>query len=249
MTILEIDNVVAGYGGGPDILKGIDLTVNEGQIQCIIGPNGAGKSTLLKVISGMLRARSGEVRYKGERITHLRPDQILVKGICFIPQEKNLFPDMSVQENLRMGGYVMRDRHLIEKRISDVYERFPILGEKRHHQARTLSGGQRQMLVMGRSLILSPSIILLDEPSLGLAPKLVDQVLQIVDLFRKNGMTVVMVEQNAYKGLECADWGWVLDLGTNSFGGPADSILQDVRIQELYLGSRKTRQGQTNGRR
>jgi ABC-type branched-subunit amino acid transport system ATPase component len=247
MAILEIHNIVAGYGGGPDILKGIDLTVNEGQIQCIIGPNGAGKSTLLKVISGMLRARSGEIRYRGERINHLRPDQILIKGICFIPQEKNLFPDMSVQENLRMGGYVMKDRSLIEKRIREVYERFPILGEKRHHQARTLSGGQRQMLVMGRSLILSPSIILLDEPSLGLAPKIVDQVLEIVNLFRQNGMTVVMVEQNAHKGLECADWGCVLDLGKNSFDGPAATILQDDRIRELYLGPRKVRQGQTNG--
>ena len=247
MALLEISEVVAGYGNGPDILKGVNLTAKEGQVQCIIGPNGAGKSTLLKVISGMLRARAGEVRYKGERITHLRPDQILLRGISFVPQEKNLFPDMSVQENLRMGGYVIKDAHQVESRIEEVYARFPILAEKRNHLARTLSGGQRQMLVMGRSLVLKPSIILLDEPSLGLAPQIVDQVFEIVEIFKQSGMTILIVEQNAYKGLECADWGCVLDLGKNSFDGPADDILGDPRIQELYLGSRRERQGQTNG--
>jgi ABC-type branched-subunit amino acid transport system ATPase component len=146
-----------------------------------------------------------------------------------------------------MGGYVMKDRADVERRINEVYERFPILGEKRGEMARTLSGGQRQMLVMGRSLVLQPSIILLDEPSLGLAPQIVDQVFEIVELFRKSGMTILLVEQNAHKGLECADWGCVLDLGTNSFDGPADKILTDPRIQELYLGSRKARQGQANG--
>jgi branched-chain amino acid transport system ATP-binding protein len=236
MAILEVGDIVAGYGSGPNILKGINLNVDEGQVQCIIGPNGAGKSTLLKVISGMLSPRAGTVRFKGEPINRLRPDQILAKGISFVPQEKNLFPDMSVHENLRMGGYVMRDRHLLEQRIHEVYERFPDLAQKRGHPARTLSGGQRQMLVMGRSLVLSPSIILLDEPSLGLAPKIVDQVFDIVKLFRQSGMTVLIVEQNAVKGLECADWGCVLDLGTNAFDGPADTILGDPRIQELYLG-------------
>jgi len=241
MTILEVKNVVAGYGSGPDILNGINLTASEGQVQCIIGPNGAGKSTLLKAISGMLRPRSGEVRFKGERIDKLRPDQILSKGICFVPQEKSLFPDMSVHENLRMGGYVVSDKALVEERIKDVYRHFPILEEKRSHAARTLSGGQRQMLVMGRTLVLRPSIVLLDEPSLGLAPKVVDQVFEIINLFKENNITILIVEQNAYKGLECSDWGCVLDLGTNSFDGPADTILNDPRIQELYLGSRKER--------
>lgn len=241
MTILEVQNVVAGYESGPDILKGINLTAKEGQVQCIIGPNGAGKSTLLKAISGMLRPRSGEVRYKGERIDNLRPDQILSKGICFVPQEKSLFPDMTVHENLRMGGYVIADKALVEERIKDVYQHFPILQEKRSHTARTLSGGQRQMLVMGRTLVLRPSIVLLDEPSLGLAPKIVDQVFEIINLFKENNITILIVEQNAYKGLECSDWGCVLDLGTNSFEGPADTILNDPRIQELYLGSRKER--------
>ena len=158
--LLEVKNVVAGYGNGPDILKGVDLTAQEGQVQCIIGPNGAGKSTLLKAICGMLRPRKGEVRFRGERIDRLRPDQILAKGIAFVPQEKSLFPDMSVHENLRMGGYVLKDQSLIEERIHNVYVRFPILSERRKQRARTLSGGQQQMLAMGRSLVLQPSIIM-----------------------------------------------------------------------------------------
>lgn len=241
MAILEVTEVVAGYDSGPDILHGVSLTATSGQVQCIIGPNGAGKSTLLKAISGMLRPRSGEVRFKGERIDHLRPDQILAQGICFVPQEKSLFPDMSVHENLRMGGYVLNNNTEIEKRMRSVYERFPMLAEKRNQSARTLSGGQQQMLVMGRSLVLHPSIILLDEPSLGLAPQIVDQVFEIIELFKQSGMTVLIVEQNAVKGLECSDWGCVLDLGKNYFDGPADTILNDKRIQELYLGSRKDR--------
>jgi branched-chain amino acid transport system ATP-binding protein len=237
--LLELRNVVAGYGAGPNILKGVNLTATEGQVQCIIGPNGAGKSTMLKAICGMLRPRSGEVWFRGERIDHLRPDQILAKGIAFIPQEKSLFPDMTVHENLRMGGYVLNNRTEVETRIQGVYKRFPILEKKRRHLARTLSGGQQQMLAMGRSLVLQPTIIMLDEPSLGLAPQIVDQIFEIIDIFRKNGMTVLIVEQNAIKGLENADWGCVLDLGKNHFQGPADTILDDPRIQELYLGSRK----------
>ena len=240
--ILEVRNVVAGYGSGPDILKGVNLTAKAGQVQCIIGPNGAGKSTLLKAVAGMLRPRSGEVRFKGERIDKLRPDQILAKGICFVPQEKSLFPDMSVHENLEMGGYVVKNRTEVQKRMEGVYARFPILAEKRNHAARTLSGGQRQMLVMGRTLILHPAVIMLDEPSLGLAPKIVDQVFDIVDLLQSSGITVLIVEQNAHKGLECSDWGCVLDLGKNSFEGPAETILDDPRIQELYLGSRRERE-------
>lgn len=238
-ALLEVKNVVAGYGAGPDILTGINLRAEEGQVQCIIGPNGAGKSTLLKAICGLLRPRNGEVWFRDERIDHLRPDQILAKGIAFVPQEKSLFPDMSVHENLRMGGYVLKDQSIIEDRIQEVYQRFPILKERRGQTARTLSGGQQQMLAMGRSLVLQPAIIMLDEPSLGLAPKIVDQVFEIIEIFRESGMTVLIVEQNAVKGLENADWGCVLDLGKKHFEGPADKILDDPRIQELYLGSRK----------
>jgi ABC-type branched-subunit amino acid transport system ATPase component len=239
MPILELSNVVAGYGRGPDILKGVDLKVEAGQVQCIIGPNGAGKSTLLKVICGLLRARQGEVRFNGDRIERMAPHQILGRGICFVPQEKSLFPNMSVMENLRMGGYILSNRGDIDARINEVFELFPILAEKRRQSARTLSGGQQQMLAMGRTLVLKPSIVMLDEPSLGLAPKIVDQVFEIMRIFRDAGMTILIVEQNARKGLAHSDWGCVLDLGKNHFDGPADTILDDPRIQELYLGTRK----------
>ena len=239
MTLLEVKNVVSGYSNGPDILKGVNLKVEAGQIHCIIGPNGAGKSTLLKVISGLLRPRSGEIHYQGQRIDQLRPDQILALGICFVPQERSLFPDMTVRENLRMGGYILKDRHVVEERIASVFELFPVLAEKRNHAAKTLSGGQQQMLAMGRTMVLNPAIILLDEPSLGLAPQITEQVFEIVRLFRQNGATVLIVEQNARKGLESADWGCVLDLGRNHFEGPAHTILDDPRIQELYLGARR----------
>ena len=166
--LLEVRGVVAGYGRGPAILNGATLTVRPGQVQCIIGPNGAGKSTLLKAIAGLLPVREGEIRFKGERIDGLRPDQILRKGICFVPQERALFPKMTVRENLRMGGYVLRDKRELEERIEEVLEQFPILRERALQHAGTLSGGQQQMLAMARTLIVEPEIVMLDEPSLGL---------------------------------------------------------------------------------
>lgn len=240
MTLLEVKDVVVGYGSGPSILKGVNLTLQLGQVQCIIGPNGAGKSTLLKAISGVLSPREGTIKFKGDEIQGLRPDQILQEGICFVPQERALFPNMTVRENLRMGGYVMRDRDLLENRIEEVFELFPILKERSSQKAGTLSGGQQQMLAMGRTMVLKPDIVMLDEPSLGLAPKIVEQIFNIIHIFTENGMTVLLVEQNARRGLEYSDWGCVLDLGKTMFDGPADSILDDPRIQELYLGKRKS---------
>ena len=240
MSLLEVQEVVAGYGGGPDILQGVNLKVQPGQVQCIIGPNGAGKSTLLKAISGLLTPRKGKITFKGDEIHRLRPDQVLQEGICYVPQERALFPRMTVRENLRMGGYILRDKELLEQRIEEVFDIFPILKERRSQKARTLSGGQQQMLTMGRTLVLKPDIVMLDEPSLGLAPKIVVQIFDIMRLFIESGMTVILVEQNARKGLEYADWGCVLDLGRTLFDGPADSILNDPRIQELYLGKSKS---------
>ena len=233
---LTVTDAVAGYGRGPAILNGADLTVAPGQIQCIIGPNGAGKSTLMKAIAGMLPLRSGEIRFLGERIDGLRPDQILQKGICFVPQERALFPRMSVRENLRMGGYTLTDKRLIEKRTEEVLERFPILKERADQYAGTMSGGQQQMLSMARTLIIRPKLVMLDEPSLGLAPLIVQQMFQIMHSLRDSGMTVLLVEQNAVAGLKNADWGTVLDLGRTMFGGPAPEVLADPRIRELYLG-------------
>lgn len=241
MSLLEVRDVVAGYGGGPSILKGVNLTVEQGQVQCVIGPNGAGKSTLLKTISGLLSPRAGKIIFKSEEIQGLRPDQVLQEGICLVPQERALFPTMTVRENLRMGGYILRDRQLLEQRIEEVFVRFPILKERSSQKAGTLSGGQQQMLTMGRTLVLKPDIVMLDEPSLGLAPKIVEQIFGIIRLFTETGMTVILVEQNARKGLEYADWGCVLDLGKTMFDGPADSILTDPRIQELYLGKSKAK--------
>jgi branched-chain amino acid transport system ATP-binding protein len=234
--LLEFKNVVAGYGSGPDILNGATLTVRKGRSQCMIGPNGAGKSTLLKVIAGLLPVREGEVLFKGERIDGLRPDQILRKGICFVTQERAVFPKMTVRENLRMGGYVLNDKSELEDRIEAVLKQFPILRERASQHAGTLSGGEQQVLAMARTQIIEPDIVMLDEPSLGLAPQIVQQMYDIIHMLGERGITVLLIEQNAVVGLGNADWGCVLDLGKTLFEGPASEILADPRIQELYLG-------------
>jgi branched-chain amino acid transport system ATP-binding protein len=238
MAILEAENIVAGYGKGPDILKGISLTVEACKTTCIIGPNGAGKSTFLKVISGLLNPREGRILFKGEDLTGLRTDQILRRGVCLVPSDRSLFPEMTVHENLRMGGYVLANQKEVDQRIGEVCELFPILAERRSQQAKTLSGGQQQQLAIGRALVLRPELIMLDEPTLGLAPKISRQIFDSIEILKKAGMTVIIVEQNARMGLEAADWGVVLDLGKNSFDAEAQKVLSDERIQELYLGRR-----------
>lgn len=237
--LLEVTDVTAGYGDGPAILDGAHLTVEPGRIHCIIGPNGAGKSTLLKAICGMLKIRRGDVRFKGESLKGMRPDQVLRKGICFVPQERALFPKMTVRENLRMGGFSLADKSGLEKRIDEIEERFPILRERRGQHAGTMSGGQQQTLAMARTLIIKPDIVMLDEPSLGLAPKIVKEMFSIMRMMADEGITLLLVEQNALQGLKHSDWGVVLDLGRTLFEGPADEILTDPRIQELYLGAKK----------
>lgn len=238
MVILETEDIVAGYGSGPDILKGISLQVEAGQTYCIIGPNGAGKSTYLKVIAGLLPSRKGRITFKGTDLTGWRTDQILRNGICLVPSDRSLFPDMTVRENLRMGGYVLSDQKQIDQRIEEVCELFPILDERHAQQAKTLSGGQQQQLAIGRALVLRPELIMLDEPTLGLAPKISKQIFDSIEILKRAGMTVIIVEQNARMGLEAADWGVVLDLGKNSFIAEAQKVLQDERIQELYLGKK-----------
>lgn len=238
--LLEARNIVAGYGNGPAILNGASLTVRRGQVQCIIGPNGAGKSTLLKVIAGLLAPRSGTITFNGGRIDSVRPDRVLRKGICFVPQERALFPKMTVRENLRMGGYSIADKVVVDERIEEILERFPILRERAGQRAETLSGGQQQMLAMARTLIIRPEVVMLDEPSLGLAPKVVEQMFDIVKMLSASGITVILVEQNAIYGLRHSDWGTVLDLGKTLFEGEADKILADPRIRELYLGKAAT---------
>jgi branched-chain amino acid transport system ATP-binding protein len=237
--LLEVDAITAGYGDGPAILDGAALSVQPGKVHCIIGPNGAGKSTLLKAIVGMLKLRKGDVRLDGKSIAGLRPDQVLRQGICFVPQERALFPKMTVRENLRMGGFSMSDKSDLERRIDRIEEQFPILRERRDQHAGTMSGGQQQTLAMARTMILKPRIVMLDEPSLGLAPKIVAEVFGIMKLMADEGITILLVEQNALMGLKHADWGVVLDLGRTLFEGPAAEVLADPRIQELYLGGKK----------
>ena len=236
MALLEVRDVDAGYGAGPNILKGLSLQVEAGKSYCIIGPNGAGKSTLLKVISGLLPTRAGEVTFRGVPFNGARPDQVLAAGICFVPQEQAVFPEMSVRENLVMGGYLVKDRGLIKTRMDRVFELFPILAQRASLDAGKLSGGQQQMLTLGRALMIDPDILMLDEPSLGLAPQVADQIFATIRKLEDLGITIVMVEQNAIRGLQLADWGVVLDLGIVRFEGPADTILEDQRIRELYLG-------------
>lgn len=236
MALLEVRDVDAGYGAGPNILKGLSLKVEAGKSYCIIGPNGAGKSTLLKVISGLLPTRAGEVTFRGVPFNGARPDQVLAAGICFVPQEQAVFPEMSVRENLVMGGYLVKDRGLIRTRMDRVFELFPILAERASLDAGKLSGGQQQMLTLGRALMIDPDVLMLDEPSLGLAPQVADQIFATIKELEDLGITIVMVEQNAVRGLQLADWGVVLDLGIVRFEGPADTILEDQRIRELYLG-------------
>jgi branched-chain amino acid transport system ATP-binding protein len=238
MALLEVEEVCAGYGAGPDILSGLSLTIEPDRSYCIIGPNGAGKSTLLRVICGLLPPRRGRVTFKGEELAGLRPDQILRRGICFVPQDKSLFPDMTVRENVRMGGYILADRHEVERRLEAVLAMFPILRERAAQPAKVLSGGEQQMLLLGRALVLQPEIIMLDEPSLGLAPMIARQIFDNMARLRSAGMTIILVEQNARMGLEFADWGCVLDLGKAVFEGPSATVLADPRIQELYLGRR-----------
>jgi branched-chain amino acid transport system ATP-binding protein len=238
MALLEVLDIAAGYGGGPDILTGLSLRIERERSYCIIGPNGAGKSTLLRVICGLLPPRRGTVTFKGSPLARLRTDEILRRGICFVPQDQSLFPDMTVRENVRMGGYILADRGEVERRLEAVFELFPILRERAARPAKVLSGGVQQMLLLGGALVLQRAILLLDEPSLGLAPKIARQIFYNLDRLRRAGMTIILVEQNARMGLEFADWGCVLDLGKAVFEGPSARVLADARIQELYLGRR-----------
>jgi branched-chain amino acid transport system ATP-binding protein len=237
MAFLELKGVRSGYGNGPDILTDVSIEVEQGTSYCIIGPNGAGKSTLLKTISGLLSPREGSIIFDGNEIGGLRPDQILTSGICFVPQDRTLFPEMTVKENLVMGGYLIRERGLLDKGVDRAFEMFPQLADRSSQLAQTMSGGEQQMLAMARALMIEPRLMMIDEPSLGLAPQIASQIFDtIATLGTEMGITVLLIEQNVRKGLEAADWVFVLDLGTKRFEGPADGILDDPRIRDLYLG-------------
>ncbi|HEX6669243.1 MAG TPA: ABC transporter ATP-binding protein [Gemmatimonadales bacterium] len=232
-ALLSTAGLTAGYVPEVDILTGVDLDVREGEIVTVIGPNGAGTSTLIKSIFGLLPPRSGKVLLRGEDLTGLAPHSITRRGMSYVPQLDNVFQSLSVEENLEMGALEQRTAN---KRIDVIYEIFPRLGERRTQTAGTMSGGERQMLAMGRALMPEPTLLLLDEPSAGLAPAFVEAIFEKVEEINEAGVTIVMVEQNARRALSMSDRGYVLDLGTNRFEGPGNELLEDPKVAELYLG-------------
>jgi branched-chain amino acid transport system ATP-binding protein len=250
MALLELEGVRSGYGSGPDILTDVSLEVEQGSTNCIIGPNGAGKSTLLKTISGILPPRAGTIVFEGESLGGRRPDQVLSSGVSFVPQDRTLFPQMSVRENLVMGGFLERDRKVLAERMERVFELFPLMRERSSQMAQTMSGGEQQMLALARALMIEPKLMMIDEPSLGLAPQIASQIFGIIRrLGEEMGITILLIEQSVRQGLAVADWAFVLDLGTKRFEGPADTILDDPRIRDLYLGSLAGGTGETEGER
>ncbi|HYM90887.1 MAG TPA: ABC transporter ATP-binding protein [bacterium] len=232
---LTVEAVHAGYGRIP-ILHGVSLTVQAGEVVSIIGPNGAGKSTALKVIVGLLTPWQGQVRFDGEIISGRRPDEILHRGLAFVPQGRIVFPQMTVLENLEMGAYSERDRTRVDLALERVHRLFPVLFERRKQKAGTLSGGEQQMLTIGRALMIQPRLLLLDEPSLGLSPKFLDIIFDKLAELKAAGMTMMIVEQNAVKALALANRGYVLELGRNRFEGPGPALLADPEVKRLYLG-------------
>jgi len=241
--MLKLENVVAGYGYGPDIIKNINLELNKGDIKCIIGPNGAGKSTVLKAIAGIIKPRNGTVVFNSDNgeinLSGMETYKIMKTGLCFIPQDRSLFSTLTVSENLAMAGYTLNDKQEVKNRTEEVLETFPRLKERLSQYAGTMSGGEQQQLIFARAIILKPRVILIDEPSLGLAPAIVEQAFQHIENIAKSGVSILLVEQNARRGLSSSNYGTVMDLGEIVFEKEANEVLNDDRIQELYLGKRK----------
>jgi branched-chain amino acid transport system ATP-binding protein/neutral amino acid transport system ATP-binding protein len=232
--LLTATGVVAGYGAADEILKGVDLRVEPGEIVGIIGPNGAGKSTLLKAVAGLLKPKAGAIALNNADITGREPRDISRMGLAYVPQEHNIFPSMSVRENLEMGGYI--DPKGAKARIDGVLGRFPVLANKRRHAARTLSGGERQMLAMAMALMVEPAVLLLDEPSAGLSPVAAEVLFNAIIQINKEGVSIAMVEQNANEALAISHRAYILVDGKNSRTGPAQALAQDPEIRRIFLG-------------
>lgn len=235
MTLIEINDVHTYYGN-IHALKGISFTVDEGEIVCLIGSNGAGKTTTLRTISGLMEPREGTVMYSGEDIGHLRADLVVQRGIAMVPEGRGVFAKMTVTENLEMGAYQRRDSANVKKDLNRMFELFPRLGERRTQLAGTMSGGEQQMLVMARAMMMQPRLLLLDEPSMGLAPVLVDGVFDTIQQIREEGTTILLVEQNAHMALQIADRGYVLQSGAIVLSDSAANLQRDPDVQKTYLG-------------
>src|SRR6266566_5751298 len=235
VSMLKLTNVVAGYGGG-DVLKGVDLEVEKGSLTCIVGPNGAGKSTMLRVISGLLKPRRGTITFNGQSIGGMTTPHILQLGIAQIPQDHSLFPDMTVRENMELGGLLLRDKRTIERRLAKIEEQFPIVRERAKEQARSLSGGQQRQVEIARALMLDPALVLVDEPSMSLDPKTLVQVFETIRQMHRAGTTVLLVEQNVRAGLAIATYGVVMESGRVRMQGPAEQVREDPEMGHLFFG-------------
>lgn len=233
--MLKITNLTVNYGK-VEALKGVSLEVNQGEIVTLIGSNGAGKTTLLKTISGLVKPKSGQIFFEGEEITNLSPDKIVAKGIAHVPEGRRIFSNMTVEENLRIGAYQRKDVHQLQKDYEEIYNIFPRLKERAKQMAGTLSGGEQQMLALSRALLSKPKLILMDEPSLGLAPVIVDTVFDVIKKISESGITILLVEQNAHLALETSERAYVLETGELKIEGPSKELLNDSRIQAAYLG-------------
>jgi ABC-type branched-subunit amino acid transport system ATPase component len=235
MALLEIRAVQAGYGS-IQILHGVSLHVDAGEVVSVIGPNGAGKSTTFKAIMGLITLLGGEVVFDGSSLVGQEPDRILARGLAYVPQGRVVFGQMTVRENLEMGAYLERDRAKVRGSMDHVFSLFPRLGERRRQLAGSMSGGEQQMLAMGRALMMHPKMMMLDEPSLGLSPRLVDEVFDKITEMARSGLTTMLVEQNAARALEVSDRAYVLELGRNRFEGAGRDLLADPEVRRMYLG-------------
>ncbi|WP_113699279.1 ABC transporter ATP-binding protein [Nonomuraea lactucae] len=232
--MLEVNGLSVAYGA-IEAVKDVSFTVAEGQVVCLVGANGAGKSTTLRTVSGLLRPRRGEILFRGRPIHHLPAHKVLATGIAHCPEGRKLFATMTVEENLLLGAYLRRD-HDIARDAAHVYELFPVLGQRRHQKAGLFSGGEQQMLAIGRAMMARPSLLMFDEPTMGLSPIMIQRIMDTIGVLRDQGTTILMVEQNALAALALSDHGYVIDLGRTTLSGPGRQLLADPRVREAYLG-------------